>query len=140
MLITIDDSKTIGDIQEQFSLCFPSLKIEFYDTPHKWKESSSDEYLIDAAMFIKEIRKTHQPGVLEIKSYFKTGDVEQIFRKQFGLNAQIFRLEDGKWKQSTKSDQFTLAMQSQIASRQTLSQPSFVTSLGGSICTLKVQV
>jgi hypothetical protein len=118
MLLTIDDSKTIGDIQEQFSLCFPSLKIEFYDIPHKWKESSSNEHLIDAATLIKDIRKTHQPGVLEIKSWFKTGDVEQIFGKRFGLNVQIFRLQEGKWKQSTKSDQFTLAMQSKIASRQ----------------------
>jgi hypothetical protein len=118
MLITIDDSKTIGDIQDRFSLCFPSLKIEFYDTPHKWKESSSDEHLIDAATLIKDIRKTHQSGVLEIKSWFKTGDIEQFFRKQFGLNVQIFRLEEGKWKQSTKSDPSTLAMQSEIAMRQ----------------------
>ena len=118
MLITIDDSKTIGDIQDRFSLCFPSLKMEFYDTSHKWNESSSREHFVDAATLIKDIRKTHQPGVLEIKSWFKTGDIEQILRKQFGLNVQILRLEEGKWKQSTKSDPFTLAMQSEISPRQ----------------------
>lgn len=30
MLLEIDDSKTIGDLQEKFFLCFPNLKIELF--------------------------------------------------------------------------------------------------------------
>ena len=115
MIMEIDDSKTIDDIQERFSLCFPYLKIEFYNQPHHWEESSEVKDLIDPGTLIGDIRKKHTPGVLEIKSWYKTGEVEQLFKKLFGLNAQIFRLEKNKWKQSTASDNMTLARQSEIA-------------------------
>lgn len=115
MLMQIDDSKTIDDIRERFSLCFPLLKIEFYDKPHHWEESSSEKHLIDSGTLIGDIRKNHATGILEIKSWYKTGDVERLFRKIFGLNAQIFRLEENGWKQSTASDNLTLAMQAELA-------------------------
>jgi hypothetical protein len=115
MLIEIDDSKTIADIQDRFSLCFPYLKIEFYDNSHTWEESSSAAHLVDSSSLIGNIRKKHDPGVIEIKSWNKTGEVEQMFKKLFGLNAQIFGLEGDRWKQSTESDNLTLAMQSEIA-------------------------
>ena len=118
MLMQIDDSKTIDDIQERFSLCFPFLKIEFYNQPHRWEESSQAKDLIDPGTLIGDIRKIHAPGILEIKSWYKTGDVEQLFKKMFGLNAQIFRLDNNKWKQSTESDNITLARQSEIAMKK----------------------
>ena len=118
MLIEIDDSKTISDLQDRFSLCFPYLKIEFYNTPHHWQESSAAKQLLDPGTRIGDIRTNHAPGILEIKSWYKTGHVEQLFQKLFGLNAQVFRLEHNHWKQSTRSDDLTLAMQTQIAIRK----------------------
>ena len=115
MLIEIDDAKTVSDLQDRFSLCFPFLKIEFYCKSHQWEESSSAKNLIDPSTFIGEIRKNHHPGILEIKSWYRTGEVEQAFKKLFGLNAQIFRLEGNHWKQSTESDNLTLGMQTEIA-------------------------
>jgi hypothetical protein len=118
MLIEIDDSKTIDEIQERFSLCFPFLKIEFYSQPHHWEEPSRARHLIEPTSLIRDIRKEHTPGILEIKSWYKTGTVEQLFKKLFGLNAQIFRLEENKWKQSTDSDNISLARQSEIAMKK----------------------
>ena len=115
MLIEIDDSKKVCDIQDRFSLCFPYLKIEFYHTPHRWEQSSSAGNRIEPSTFIGEIRKNHHPGILEIKSWYKTGEVEEMFKKLFGLNAQIFRLEHGHWKQSTWSDKLTLKTQTEMA-------------------------
>ena len=118
MLIEIDDSKTISDLQDRFSLCFPYLKIEFYNTPHHWQEPSAGKHLLDPATRIGDIRRKHAPGILEIKSWYRTGQVEQLFKKLFGLNAQVFRLENNHWKQSTQSDDLTLGMQTQIAIRK----------------------
>ena len=115
MLIKIDQQDTIADIQDRFSLCFPFLKLEFYNKPHHWKEPSKKELLLDRRTFIKDIPKTHVPGVLEIKSWDKTGEVEQKFKKVFGLNAQIFRRDNNHWRQSTKSDGLTLANQTMIS-------------------------
>lgn len=78
MLIEIDDTKTVADIQERFSLCFPYLKIEFYDEPHHWQQSSSSKHSIEPATAIGDIRKKHDPGILEIKSWYKTGEVEHF--------------------------------------------------------------
>lgn len=80
MLIEIDDYKTVAEIQEKFSLCFPYLKIEFYDKPHHWQESSTAEHSIDTATCIENIRKKHDPGILEIKSWYKTGKVNNFLR------------------------------------------------------------
>ncbi len=115
MLIEIDDAKTVSDIQDRFSLCFPFLKIEFYDKPHRWHESSSSSNQLGSSMFLGEIRKKHHAGILEIKSWYKTGDVERLFKKLFGLNAQIFRSENNRWKQSTESDNLTSKTQTEIA-------------------------
>ena len=58
------------------------------------------------------------PGILEIKSWFKIGEVEQLFKRYFGLNAQIFRLENDRWRQTTKSDNLSLHMQPEIAMKK----------------------
>lgn len=113
MLLEIDDTKTIGDLQERFNLCFPQLKIEFYHRPHHWQEDSAEVLKIDPRVLISSIRKMHDPGVLEIKSWHKTGEVEQNFKKLFGLHVQVFYHDNHHWKQSIHSDNKTLAMLSE---------------------------
>lgn len=113
MLLEIDDTKTIADLQERFNLCFPQLKIEFYTRPHHWQENSADNLKIDPQTLIGKIRTNHQPGVLEIKSWNKTGEVEQNFRNLFGLHVQVFYNDHHSWKQSIHSDNKTLAMLSE---------------------------
>jgi len=116
MLLTIDDNITISDLQEKFNECFPGLKIEFYSQPHHWKESSIQSEPIDSKKRVGEIRKKHEHGVMEIKSWYQTGRVEQDFKKLFGLNAQIFRNENGKWRQTISSDKLTLEEQQHLIS------------------------
>jgi len=122
MILLITDNITIADLQEKFTECFPKLKIEFYSHPHHWKESSVRGELIDSKKRIGEIRKEHKHGVLEIKSWYQTGRVEQDFKKLFGLNAQIFRKENGKWRQTIASDDLTLQEQQQLISATTDTQ------------------
>ena len=114
MLLEIDDTKTVGDLQERFNLCFPQLRIEFYNRPHHWQEESADNLKINPGMLIGSIRKIHAPGVLEIKSWYKTGEVEQNFKDLFGLNVQVFYHDTDGWKQSIHSDNKTLAMLSRV--------------------------
>ena len=113
MLLEIDDTKTIGDLQERFNLCFPNLKLEFYKRPHHWQQESAADLKINSKVLIASIRKNHNPGVLEIKSWHKTGEVEQYFKNLFGLNVQVFYRENQNWRQSVESDNKTLAMLSE---------------------------
>ena len=116
MILYIDDTRRIIDLQEKFNECFPHLKIEFYARPHHWKESSLQQELIDPSKKIGEIRKNHVHGTLEVRSSYQTGRIEQDFKKIYGLNVQIFRRENGKWHQTASSDKLTLAEQQRIAS------------------------
>lgn len=115
MIIEIHDTKTIEDIREKFSSFFPFLKIEFFEHPHHWYEDSPEKTAYPVDKKIGEIRKQHEHGNLEIHSWNKTGDLEQTFRKKFGLNVQVFRLEGNKWIQTAGTDKLDLAEQNEIA-------------------------
>src|SRR6478735_6104890 len=115
MLLNINDNKKISDIQDKFNECFPHLKLEFYDKRHKPGQASWEEQRIKEDIQVGEIRKKHYSGILEIKSWDKTGEVEQRFKEEYGLYVQIFRLGNGLWTQSVKTDELTLAEQSEAA-------------------------
>ena len=117
MLLKIFDREKIDEVQDKFNECFPYLKIEFYSQPHKWEESSEEGHLIRPGTYIEDIRRKHTSGVLDIKSWDKTGSVEQNLKDIFGLNVQIFRLQKNRWVQTTGSDHLTLKELSDLACR-----------------------
>jgi hypothetical protein len=114
MLLSIRDNKTVSDLQDKFNECFPHLRLEFYHKRHKLNHASLEEQRIKEDLKIGEIRKKHNSGILEIKSWDTTGGIEQRFSEEYGLHVQIFRLENGHWVQSVKTDELTLAEQSEI--------------------------
>ena len=109
MLLVIKDNKTIGDLQDKFNECFPNLKIVFYDVRHKWQQGSLEAHKIGTDRMVGDIRKNHNSGAFDIKSWYKSGRVEQELRKLFGLYAQIFFMKDHQWVQSVAADDLTLA-------------------------------
>jgi hypothetical protein len=52
---------------------------------------------------------------LEILSWYTVARLEKEFREQFGLPIQVFRKEQGKWIQTSSTDNYTLRQQSEIA-------------------------
>jgi len=118
MLLEIDDTKTISDLQDRFSLCFPNLKIELCRKKHNWEEYCAASEIYPAHMPIGKIRKIHQPGVLDIKSTYKVGEVEKALQETFGLNAQIYFRSGDKWVQTGKADNYTIGALQQAAYRE----------------------
>ena len=117
MLLRIHDNLLVEDLQEQFSKCFPHLKIEVYSTPHHWKKGSLQKDLISSKSLIGDIRKKHPGGVMEIKSWDKVGEVEKKLKNMFDLNVQIFRKENNCWIQTTSTDVFTLEKEAQLSEK-----------------------
>lgn len=109
MILHIDDNKTVSDLRDKFELCYPHLKLEFYNKAHNWQEATHSKYLVEGNCRIGDIRHQHNAGIYEIKSWFQTGKVEQEMKDLFGLNVQIFRQKEDLWIQTTKSDKLTLA-------------------------------
>ena len=118
MKLSIHDSLFVEDLQDRFAECFPGLKIEFYKSPHHWKEGSAKEKLIDPKTRLEDIRKNHNTGVMEIKSSYTTGKVEQDLKHIYGLNAQIFRKEKNSWVQTVSTDTCTLKEQMELVQQQ----------------------
>lgn len=115
MLLKVTDYHRISDIQDKFNECFPFLKLEFYQSPHSWKEGSANTDCFHENEKIGHIRNLHHPEILDIKSWHRTGDVEQLFKQKLNLNVQIFRRDGNRWVQSTESDALTLKQQSDMA-------------------------
>ena len=117
MLLSVNDEKTVADLQDKFNECFPYLKIEFYNTRHQWQHASAEGHEVSGDKKIGDIRKNHDSGTFEIKSSYKTGRVEQDFRHQFGLFVQVFFIMDDVWVQSVATDDLTLRQLSDRAER-----------------------
>ena len=115
MILHIHDNKTISDLQDKFNECFPSLKIEFYDQAHHYKEKSSDSHLISADRTIGSISKKHEQGEFVIKSWDTVASVEREFREKYGLNVQVFRKQNDKWIQTSATDPLTLRQQGELS-------------------------
>ena len=121
MTLQIDDSKTIRDLQERFSLSFPGFRIELCNKPHHWEELCEEGHFLSSMRSLGSVRKNHHPGVLEIRSSQKIGEIEERFRNLFGLNVQIFFKSNGKWIQTVISDNLTIAdVKKQTAAMPTL--------------------
>jgi len=114
MIIEINDSMSVAAIQEEFRSLYPFLKIEFYDIPHEWRELSPWRHRFAANAVIGAIRNKHGHGLMELHGSQKVGEVEQAFRKHFGLNVQVFRKQGEYWIQTGGTDELTLEEQNAI--------------------------
>jgi hypothetical protein len=118
MFLHIEDNMTIGDVQERFSECFPQLTIAFYSIPHRSFALSDERYRLPATKKIGSVRRRHNKGALEIKSWYSVAKVERELRDLYDLHAQILRQgANGETVQTTLSDSLTLGEQSQLALR-----------------------
>lgn len=118
MILEIDDTKTIGDLQDRFSLCYPLLKLEFCKGKHGWEKICPEHEIIREDAAISDIRNIHNPGVIEMKSWNKIGEIEKQFHAQFGLNVQICYRSGGRWIQTGKSDNMTIKSLMQKAAQE----------------------
>ena len=57
MNLQIDDSKTIRDLQERFSLSFPGFRIELCNKPHHWEEVCDRSEKIIIPVYLKSGRR-----------------------------------------------------------------------------------
>ena len=113
MVIEINDSKTVQEIQEEFAKKFPFLKLEFFLEPHRLEEVSNGTPC-QPGQLLKDIRQKHIHGIITINPGSRTGAIEAEFERRFGLNVQIFRFQMDKWIQTTGTDILTLKEQNEI--------------------------
>jgi hypothetical protein len=114
MIIKIDSSTTLNDINESFNRYYPYLKMKFYAHAHRNQEASDENDIITHNPCVYEISKTHFVGNLKFHYWQKTGIVEQEIRNKAGLNVQILRQKGNDWIQTVGTDELTLEEQNEI--------------------------
>jgi hypothetical protein len=114
MILFIDQSTKLKEIQQKFMATYPFLRIRFADRPHKTGEAAENAYWYDENKPVAAVSKKASPGTLRIYPWHRTGDVEAQFESQFGLHAQIFRVEGERQIQTAGTDVFSLNEQNAI--------------------------
>jgi hypothetical protein len=115
MILHINDTIKLSEIQEHFTKCFPALCINFYKKRIRNNATTPGD-LIDPNTFVAEVRTLHYNGDLQIFSFNSVSYVEKEFRQKFGLYIKIMRKELSGWEETTNTDRFTLSQQMEMSS------------------------
>jgi hypothetical protein len=115
MKITIHDKKKIHEIQKEFCIVFPNLKLEFFDEPHGTKKASHKRLLLDSTKSIAESRRVHSKGEMVIVPHMTVSEVKHAFGEPFGLSVEVYRKVGDTWLEPT-IDHWTLEKHNASAS------------------------
>lgn len=113
MKLSIDDSKKIIELQEQFNGVFPFLKIEFFRKSHSAGEASPVGEMLPHDANLSEWRTNHAEGSMEITAESTVEELENGFQERFGISAQVFRKSGKVWLETSVTDSWTLAEQNE---------------------------
>lgn len=115
MILSINSSTTVADVQTAFSQAFPYLKIEFFTRTHDVGESTWSKYMVfnHQERFEKLTSFKGNDVPFEFNSAMTVAAFEQNFQKHFGLGVQVFRKSMGSWLITSTTDNWTLADQNE---------------------------
>lgn len=94
MIIELGKDLKVQDLEEEFSLFYPYLKIE-----------------LEAIGGLEEIRKS---GSVEIKSTMTLSDVRHLFKDELHMFPNFFRKKNGEWIAITDESGLTLKEENEI--------------------------
>jgi hypothetical protein len=124
MKITIDDTRKIFAIQEEFNTAFPYLKLEFFSKTHKAGSGTAKTFINGNTKTLGECRTLHNRGQINISKAMTVSDLEHQFKKVYGLGVQVFRQSGKIWLETTVTDAWTLEEQNNQGEALSLKNPS----------------
>ena len=111
MEIEINDSRTIEEIQSEFSGEYPYLNIEFLTGLGKKKGVASKSDLFPRQRKLGSIRDNHFDGSISLGAEKTVREVLDELENKFGLRAQIFRKFGSMWIETGLTDHWSLSLQ-----------------------------
>lgn len=108
--IVISGDSLIMDIQQQFSMLYPYLKIEFFKKNNKTSPSAK----LSAASpqnKIKELTNLETPQKLNVGNTRTVAEIASDFYKQIGLSVLLFRKSGNIWNTISLTEGWTLENQ-----------------------------
>jgi len=99
MLLFLHRTKALEDLQDKFNECFPHLQIFFYRSK---KDLECGRSLPTSETVGTAFRSSG--GVLELKSWFTTRQVQDLFRNQHGVYVRLLRVAQNDWREAEPND------------------------------------
>ena len=119
MILEIDESTRLVDLQKYFSASFPFLKLVFFKELQPMNGERKKIDLIDSKGLINSLRTNKKEVFLEIHYWQKTETVEKLFRDKAGLYVKIRRKQGEHWIETSGTDDLTLEEQNDIGRKAT---------------------
>lgn len=108
MKMLITEEFLVRYIQDEFHVCYPHLKLEFFRQPHGLYEGSHRADKVHPDTHIDEIRDFHSAAWIDFGGYVTAAELEDQFTHLLGLSAQVFRKSGNVWLETTETDDLTL--------------------------------
>ena len=111
MTLQILKGRTVGELQHDFNQAYPFLRVDIFKEINGRsgpiiKQRLTRNIDLSAAGKLKE-------GALELSDYMTVGQLEKMFRDQFGINVQVSRKSGPVWLETTVTDTWTLRQQNE---------------------------
>ena len=110
MELHINDKITVRELQQQFGVGFPYLKLEFFDIPPTFN-GLPKSHMYPNHKALGSCRKKHNEGTIEIHPRMTVQKLEETLWNEFGLSTEVFRKSGNLWIETTLSDSWTLTRQ-----------------------------
>ncbi|MET0392913.1 MAG: hypothetical protein ABW019_07215 [Chitinophagaceae bacterium] len=110
MMLVISADKAIQEVQHDFSARYPFLKLDFYKTGAE-VPGAPRRHLQHSALLREAGLKNE--GAIEISDDMTVAELEALFRKSFGLSAQVSRKSGIMWLETTITDGWSLRKQNE---------------------------
>lgn len=121
MLLMINGERLVKDIQLDFSVVYPYLKLEFFrkNGLHKDQALKENQIKHDQQLRLAKGLDIHK-GDLLIEDSMSVADLEKAFEDKFGLLAQVFRRSGNIWLETTITDRWSLKQQNRMGREITM--------------------
>ena len=116
MTMNITPERLIKDIQQEFSLFFPFLRIEFLRKPHPFMDSNHKVCTLPNEFIIGHAAKHSVEKNIEITSSMTVRELEESCERNFGVYVKFYRKSGGLWLEVTMTDNWTMKQQNDLGS------------------------
>ena len=112
MIISLNSKSLVSDVQREFNLLFPFLKIELFRYPHGNRQGSPRQAKLSNQLLLSGLTD-HLPEQISLSEQMTVQELEKMFEDQLGLHLQVFRKSGNLWLETTITDGWTLKQQNE---------------------------
>ena len=111
MHLHLTKDSRIADIQQQFNVCYPYLKLQFSAQHIHVGATHVKRSLIPSDTLLRSITHMEFPCQIDIDQSMTVARLERCFEQKTGLHVQVFRSSGSLWLITTATDQWSLEKQ-----------------------------